>query len=124
MWLWYNFGMKKTIELPQSLPESHALIISQQEEIVQLQARYRQVLEQFKLAQQRNYARSSESNVLQLELQFDEADSVPPQELPKEEDNTITVTYTKSKPKRRPLPDNLIKQLFFCNFDLTSCVSD
>ena len=111
MWLWYNFGMKKTIELPQSLHESHALIISQQEEIVQLQARYRQVLEQFKLAQQRNYARSSESNVLQLELQFDEADSVPPQELPKEEDNTITVTYTKSKPKRRPLPDNLPREV-------------
>jgi transposase len=103
--------MKKTIELPQSLPESHALIISQQEEIVQLQARYRQVLEQFKLAQLRNYARSSESNVLQLELQFDEADSVPPQELPKEEDNTITVTYTRSKPKRRPLPDNLPREV-------------
>jgi hypothetical protein len=94
--------MKKTIELPRSLHESHTLILSQQEEIVQLQARYRQMLEQFKLAQQRKYARSSESSVLQFGLQFDEADSVPTEEIPKEEDTTITVTYTRSKPKRRP----------------------
>jgi len=63
------------------------------------------------LAQQRKYARSSESNVLQLELQFDEADSVPTEELPKEEDNPITVTYTRNKPKRRPLPDNLPREV-------------
>lgn len=111
MWLWYNCVMKKTIELPQSLHESHALILSQQEEIVQLQARYRQMLEQFKFAQQRKFARSSESNVLQLELQFDEADSVPMEELPKEEDNTVTVTYTRKAPKRRPLPDNLPREV-------------
>ena len=110
--------MKKTIELPQSLCESHALIISQQEEIKQLQARYRQVLEQFKLAQQRKFARSSESNVLQLELQFDEADAVPAQELPLEE-NTITVTYTRRKPKRRPLPDNLPREVI--EYDVPEC---
>ena len=111
MRLWYNFVMKKTTELPQSLHESHALILSQQEEILQLQARYRQMLEQFKLAQQRKFSRSSESNVLQLELQFDEADSVPVQELPIEEENTITVTYTRKAPKRRPLPDNLPREV-------------
>ena len=87
------------------------MILAQQEEIERLNARYRRVLEQFKLAQQRKYARSSESNVLQLELQFDEADSVPTEELPKEEDNTITVTYTRNKPKRRPLPDNLPREV-------------
>ena len=103
--------MKKTIDLPTSLEEKDALILAQQEEIERLNARYRRVLEQFKLAQQRKYARSSESNVLQLELQFDEADSVPTEELPKEEDNTITVTYTRNKPKRRPLPDNLPREV-------------
>lgn len=89
MVLRYGFGIKKMIELPQSLHESHALILSQQEAIMQLQARYRQM----------------------LELQFDEAESVPTEELPKEEDNTITVTYTRSKPKRRPLPDNLPREV-------------
>ena len=109
--LWYNFVMKKTIGLPTSIEEKDALILAQQEEIERLNARYLRVLEQFKLAQQRKYARSSESDVLQLELQFDEADSVPAEELPKEEDNTITVTYTRSKPKRRPLPDNLPREV-------------
>lgn len=102
--------MKKTTELPQSLQESHAMILAQKEEIDRLHAQYRQVLEQFKLAQQRKFARSSESNVLQLELQFDEADSVPVEALP-EEENTATVTYTRSKPKRRPLPDNLPREV-------------
>jgi transposase len=109
-WLWYNFSMKKTTELPQSLQESHALILAQKEEIEQLHTRYREVLEQFKLAQQRKFARSSESNVLQIELQFDEADSLPVEELPKEE-NTITVTYTRGKPKRRALPDHLPREV-------------
>jgi len=31
--------------------------------------------------------------VLQMELQFDEADAVPAKELPAEE-NTVTITYT------------------------------
>lgn len=104
--------MKKTTELPQSLQESHALILAQKEEIEQLHARYREALEQFKLAQQRRFAPSSESKVLQLplDLLFDEADSVPVEERP-EEENTITITYTRNTPKRRVLPDNLPREV-------------
>ena len=98
--------MKKTMDLPNSVPELHALILSQQDEIAALKKRYDFMLEQFKLAQQRKFARSSESNVLQLDLQFDEADAVEEIELPKE-DNTVTITYTRQKPKRRPLPPEL-----------------
>lgn len=84
-------------------------IMVQKEEIERLNARYREALEQFKLAQQRRFSRSSESNVpqLPLDLQFDEADSLPVEELPKEE-NTITVTYIRNDPKRRTLPDNFL----------------
>jgi len=102
--------MKKTTVLPKSIEEKDALILAQQEEIERLQAQYKLMLEQLKLAQQRKYARSSESNVLQLDLQFDEADSVPAEELPKEE-STITITYTRNKPKRRTLPDNLPREV-------------
>ena len=49
--LWYNGIMKKTINLPTSIEEKDALILAQQEEIEQLHARYRRMLEQFKLAQ-------------------------------------------------------------------------
>ena len=72
--------------------------------------RYKQALEQFKLAQQRKFTSSSESHVLQMDIQFDEADSVPAEELPKEE-STLTITYTRNKPKRRTLPDNLPREV-------------
>ena len=60
--------MKKTADLPTSIPELQAMILAQLEEIESLKAQYRRVLEQFKLAQQRKFARSSESSPLQLEL--------------------------------------------------------
>lgn len=102
--------MKKDVILPASIPELHALIASLQEENAQLKQQYLRVLEQFKLAQQRRFARSSESNVLQMALQFDEAEAVIPEEIPQEV-NTITVTYTRSKPKRRTLPADLPREI-------------
>jgi len=102
--------MEKTADLPTSVPELHDLIFSLQEEVGHFKQKYYFMLEQFKLAQQRQFARSSESNVLQYEMQFDEAESVPAEEIP-EEENTITVTYTRSKPKRRTLPDNLPREV-------------
>lgn len=102
--------MKEAAVLPTSVPELHALIASLQEENAQLKQQYLRVLEQFKLAQQRRFARSSESNVLQMEMQFDEAEAVIPEELPQEH-NTITVTYTRNKPKRRTLPADLPREV-------------
>ena len=102
--------MEKTADLPTSVPELHDLISSLQEEVGHFKQKYYFMLEQFKLAQQRQFARSSESNVLQYEMQFDEAEAVPAEEIP-EEENTITVTYTRSKPKRRTLPDNLPREV-------------
>ncbi|KTD67550.1 Transposase C of IS166 homeodomain protein [Legionella santicrucis] len=109
--------MKKTDSLPQSIPELHALILALQEEKLSLKKEnatlkqnYERVLEQFRLAQQQRFSRSSESNVLQMELQFDEADAIPAVELPTEE-NTLTITYTRNKPKRRPLPDDLPREV-------------
>jgi transposase len=116
--------MKMPADLPTSVPELQALILEEnaqfsaleesygvlQEEYGSLKQKYHFMVEQFKLAQQRRFARSSESNVLQQEMQFDEAEVVPAEELPKE-DNTITVTYTRNKPKRRTLPDNLPREV-------------
>lgn len=76
--------------------EDQALLMPLQEEINQLKKealewkqKYFNMLEQFKLAQQRQYSSSSESNILQGELQFDEAEAVETTELPQEE-NTVT----------------------------------
>ena len=110
MLLWYNFSMKNAEIIPTSIEEKDALIRALLEENAQLKQQYLRVLEQFKLAQQRRFTRSSESNVLQMELQFDEAEAVLPEELP-QEDNTITVTYTRNKPKRRILPADLPREV-------------
>lgn len=95
----------------------HALILALQEEKSSLKKQntllkqnYERVLEQFRLAQQQRFSRSSESNVLQMELPFDEAEAVPVAELP-EETNTVTITYTRNKPKRRALPDDLPREV-------------
>ena len=84
--------MKKIADLPTSVPELHDLILALQEENGHIKQKYYFLLEQFKLAQQRQFARSSESNVLQYEMQFDEAEAVPVEKIPAEE-NTITLTY-------------------------------
>ena len=110
MLLWYNFGMKKAAIIPISIEEKDALIRALLEENAQLKQQYLHVLEQFKLAQQRRFTHSSESNILQMELQFDEAEAVAPEELP-QEDNTITVTYKRNKPKRRTLPADLPREV-------------
>ena len=102
--------MIKTVKLPTSIPELHAIIGAQSDEIIALKQKYSHMLEQFKLAQQRKFSRSSESNVLQLDLQFDEAEAVPVEALP-EEENTISITYTRSKPKRSTLPENLPREV-------------
>lgn len=110
--------MKLNAELSVFSSEFQAgLASSQQAEIQSLKQesqewkeKYYNLLEQLRLAKQQHFARSSEANVLQGELQFDEADSTEPTELP-EEDNTITVTYTRQKPVRRPLPETLPREV-------------
>ena len=72
--------------------------------------KYHNILEQLRLAKQQRFDRSSEANVLQGELQFDEAEAVETTELPQEE-NTVTVSYTCKKPVRRPLPQHLPREL-------------
>jgi transposase len=106
--------MKMTPNISVFSPEFQAILApSQLEEIELLQQetqewkeKYHHLLEQLRLSQQRQFSRSSEANVLQGELIFDEADAVDATELPQEE-NTVTVTYTRKKPVRRPLPENL-----------------
>ena len=102
--------MKNIAIIPTSLEEKDALIRALLEENAQLKQQYFRVLEPFKLAQQRHFARSSESNILQMELQFDEAEAVVSEALP-QEDNTITVTYARGKPKRRTLPEDLPREV-------------
>ena len=85
--------------------ENHAL----KQEAQEWKEKYHHLLEQLRLAKQQRFAPSSEANVLQGELQFDEAESIETTELPQEE-NTVTVTYTRKKPVRRLLPEHLPRE--------------
>ena len=106
--------MKTTLEYSIFSPEFQAILAPfQQEELESLQHeaqewrdKYHNLLEQLRLAKQQRFGRSSEAHIGQGELQFDEAESVETTELPQEE-NTLTVTYTRKKPVRRPLPAHL-----------------
>jgi len=72
--------------------------------------KYHHLLEQLRLAKQQRFGRSSEAHPGQGELQFDEAESIEEAQLPQEE-NTVTVTYTRKKPVRRPLPEHLPREV-------------
>jgi transposase len=91
-------------------PSQQVEIESLQQEAQEWKEKYHHLLEQLRLAKQQRFDRSSEANVLQGELQFDEAEHIEATELPQEE-NTVTVTYTRKKPVRRPLPEHLPREL-------------
>lgn len=80
------------------------------QEVQEWKDKYHSLLEQLRLAKQQRFDRSSEAHIGQGELQFDEAESVETAELPQEE-NTVTVTYTRNKPVRRPLPEHLPREV-------------
>lgn len=101
--------MKIAANIPHTSKEKDALICALLEENASLKKRYEYLLEQFKLSRQRHFSSSSERSQ-QLCLQFDEAEAAEPEALPVEE-NTITVTYTRAKPKRRPLPPELPREV-------------
>jgi len=91
-------------------PLQQAEIESLQQQAQEWKEKYHHLLEQLRLAKQQRFGRSSEAHLGQGELQFDEAESVETTELPQEE-NTITVTYTRNKPVRRPLPEHLPREV-------------
>jgi len=109
--------MKKTPDNAKFSPEFQAILAPLQDENQALKQqaqewkdKYHSLLEQLRLARHQRFGCSSEAHIGQGELQFDEAESVETTELPKDE-NTITVTYTRKKPVRRPLPEHLPREV-------------
>jgi len=75
-------------------------------EITQLKQQYQHILEQFRLAQQKQFGKSSEVSPDQLAL-FNEAEAIAEAITPEQE----TVSYTRRKPKRKPLPKDLPREI-------------
>ena len=76
-------------------------------QIDHLSQQYQQILEQFRLAQQRQFGQSSEVRLDQLGL-FNETEQTIEEDEPEVEQESIS--YTRKKPKRKPLPKDLPRE--------------
>lgn len=74
-----------------------------------LQQRYQHMLEQFRLAQQRQFGRRSEASSDQLGL-FNETEQAGEEDAHEPVAERETLTYTRNKPKRKPLPTDLPRE--------------
>ena len=97
--------MKIDAQLPDNIEQLKALLIRQENEINQLKQQNQHLLEQFRLAQQRQFGKSSEGFVGQGEL-FDEVEEVQTTEIVE----TETINYKRKKPVRTPLPKDLLRE--------------
>ncbi len=72
-----------------------------------LSQQYQHILEQFRLAQQRQFGQSSEVSLDQLGLFNETEQTVEEDDLEAEQE---TISYTRRKPKRKPLPKDLPRE--------------
>jgi len=84
-----------------------ARLVQKDAQIDHLSQQYHQILEQFRLAQQRQFGQSSEAGQDQLGL-FNETEQTVEEDEPEAEQESIS--YTRKKPKRKPLPKDLPRE--------------
>ena len=101
-------------QLPDDPQELKNLLLLERELSVQKDARidhlsqqYQHILEQFRLAQQRQYGQSSEVNLDQLGLFNETEQTLEEDDLEAEQE---PISYTRRKPKRKPLPKDLPRE--------------
>lgn len=100
-----------TSELKKQVEQLQASLEELQQENANWQSKYETLLESFRLAKQRQYARSSEQNLLQGDL-FDEADAPVPEPEERQEEETIAVAehQRQKHPKRQPIPEHFPRE--------------
>jgi len=86
------------------LGKKDSLLSEKDSQLAQWQSKYTFILEQWRLAQQKQFGKSSEISPGQGEL-FDEI--AAESDVIDTETETQTVSYTRQKPKRQPLPKDL-----------------
>jgi len=101
----------------QRLVEREAIIDEKNLHIDELRQQYQALIEQFRLAQQRQFGKSSESTN-QLGL-FNESEVIV--EAAEEPVDSETVTYTRNKPKRKPLPSTLPRETIVHDIEDKTC---
>ncbi|MCP4487026.1 MAG: IS66 family transposase [Gammaproteobacteria bacterium] len=103
-------------QLKKLLLSESVLLAQKVDEIVHLKQQYQQILGQFRLAQQRQFGKSSEASPDQLGL-FNEAEQIDEAVQEGTPDEQETLTYTRNKPKRKPLPKDLPREQIIHDLD-------
>jgi len=88
------------------LARKDTLLSEKDLEIKKLQEKNQYLLEQFRLAQQNRFGKSSEKSPEQGEL-FNEAEQTVDEAIEPEKEK---ISYTRNKPKRKPLPKDLPRE--------------
>lgn len=101
----------------QRLAEREAVIDQKNLHIDELRQQYQALIEQFRLAQQRQFGKGSES-AHQLGL-FNESEAIV--ETVDEATDQETITYTRNKPKRKPLPATLPRETIVHDIEDKTC---
>ena len=116
---WLVFGIIKPMKtaiksLPNNPEKLKALLLKERHvsaqkdsEIKRLQEKNQYLLEQFRLAQHRQFGKSSEAHPSQGEL-FNEAEQVVDEPIKEDKED---ITYSRRKPKRKPLPKDLPREV-------------
>ena len=97
-----------TSSLPDDVEQLKALLLKERKRNVRLELENQALLEKFRLAQQKQFGKSSEGFAGQGEL-FNEAEALAELETATEPEKQ-TISYTRNKPKRQPLPKDLPRE--------------
>ena len=103
-------------DLPDDVESLKALLLEQailldekDSELTQWQSKYQRILEQWRLAQQKQFGKSAEVSPGQGEL-FDESATDTTEDRYDVQPDTQTVSYARTKPKRKSLPKDLPRE--------------
>ncbi|NND59864.1 MAG: IS66 family transposase, partial [Gammaproteobacteria bacterium] len=94
-------------------------VAEQSDQIVTWQSKYQAILEQFRLAQQRQFGKSGEA-AHQLGL-FNEGEEINTATAAEADADTETISYTRQKPKRKPLPEHLPRETIVHDIEDKTC---
>jgi len=97
-------------QLPNDLLQLKHLVLELQRELVKKDTKIQWLIEQFQLAQHRQFGKSSEAYTGQQEL-FNEAEAIEDESHSSGDSESETITYQRSKPKRKPLPKDLPREI-------------
>ncbi|AWX99279.1 transposase [Marinomonas primoryensis] len=101
----------KALLLEQSLllGEKDSALAVKDNQLAEWASKYERILEQWRLAQQKQFGKGSEVSPGQGEL-FDESENDSQEDSADVETDSQTVSYTRTKPKRKPLPKDLPRE--------------